>query len=96
MNVRPLIMTAVAGLLFSSQAFAVCVKPSNPEIPSGDAASGADMLKAKKAVETFVEETNKYLECGVDSLNQKRAIDDMEEIAEQFNEQLRIYKAKAG
>jgi hypothetical protein len=96
MNVRPLIMTAVAGLLFSSQAFAVCVKPSNPEIPSGDAASGADMLKAKKAVETFVEETNKYLECGVDALNQKRAIDDMEDIAEQFNEQLRIYKAKAG
>ena len=96
MKVKPLIMTAVAGLIFSGQAFAVCVKPTNPDIPSGDAASGADMLKAKKAVETFVEETNKYLECGVDALNQKRAIDEMEDIAEQFNEQLRIYKAKAG
>ena len=96
MKLKPLMMTALAGVLFSSQAFAVCVKPTNPEIPVGDTASGADMLKAKKAVETFVEETNKYLECGVDSLNQKRAIDDMEDIAEQFNEQLRIYKAKAG
>jgi hypothetical protein len=96
MKTKPLILTAIAGLLFTSQAFAVCVKPTNPEIPSGDAASGADMLKAKKAVETFVEETNKYLECGVDSLNQKRAIDDMEDTAEKFNEQLRIYKAKAG
>ena len=96
MKVKPLIMTALAGVLFSSQAFAVCVKPTNPEIQSGDAASGADMLKAKKAVETFVEETNKYLECGVDALNQKRAIDEMEDIAAAFNEQLRIYKAKAG
>lgn len=96
MKVKPLIMTALAGVLFSSQAFAVCVKPTNPEIPSGDAASGADMLKAKKAVETFVEETNKYLECGVDALNQKRAIDEMEDVADAFNEQLRIYKAKAG
>ncbi|HEY0963290.1 MAG TPA: hypothetical protein VGE69_13145 [Pseudomonadales bacterium] len=96
MKMKPLIMTALAGVLFSSQAFAVCVKPTNPDIPSGDAASGADMLKAKKAVETFVEETNKYLECGVDALNQKRAIDEMEDIAAAFNEQLRIYKAKAG
>lgn len=96
MKVKPLIVTALAGVLFSSQAFAVCVKPTNPEIPSGDAASGADMLKAKKAVESFVEETNKYLECGVDALNQKRAIDEMEDVAEAFNEQLRIYKAKTG
>ena len=96
MKVKPLIVTALAGVLLSSQAFAVCVKPTNPEIPSGDAASGADMLKAKKAVETFVEETNKYLECGVDALNQKRAIDEMEDVADAFNEQLRIYKAKAG
>jgi hypothetical protein len=96
MKVKPLIMTALAGLLLSSQGFAACVKPTNPDIPSGDAASGADMLKAKKAVETFVEETNKYLECGIDTLTQKRAIDQMENVAEAFNEQLRIYKAKAG
>ncbi len=96
MKMKPLIMTALAGLLLSSQGFAACVKPTNPDIPSGDAASGADMLKAKKAVETFVEETNKYLECGVDARTQKRAIDQMEDIAAAFNEQLRIYKAKAG
>ena len=96
MKTKPLIVTALAALLLSGQALAVCVKPANPEIPPGDAASGADMLKAKKAVETFVEETNKYLECGVDSMNQKRAIDQMEDVAAAFNEQLRIYKAKAG
>ena len=97
MKTKPLIMTAlVAGMLISSQAFAVCMRPTNPEIPSGDAASGADMLKAKKAVESYVADVDKYLACGVDSLNQKRAIDDMEKIAAQFNEQLRIYKAKAG
>lgn len=96
MKVKPLILTALAGLLLSSQGFAACVKPTNPEIPSGESASGADMLKAKKAVETFVEETNKYLECGIDTLTQKRAIDQMEDVAKAFNEQLRIYKAKAG
>jgi hypothetical protein len=96
MKMKPLIMTALAGVLFSSQAFAVCSRPADPEIPVGDAASGADMLKAKKAVETYVEEVNKYLACGADAASQKRAIDDMEDIAAQFNEQLRIYKAKAG
>ena len=61
MKMKPLIMTALAGVLFSSQAFAVCVKPTNPEIPSGDAASGADMLKAKKAVETFGSRVDRLL-----------------------------------
>jgi hypothetical protein len=96
MKRKPLIMTAIAGLLVSSQTFAVCVRPTNPEIPSGDSASGADMLKAKKAVESFMAEVDEYLNCGPDAMNQKRAIDDKEEIAAQFNEQLRIYKAKAG
>lgn len=96
MKLKPLIMTALAGVLFSSQAFAVCTRPAEPEVPPGDSASGADMLKAKKAVETYVAEVDKYLNCGADAASQKRAIDDMEDIAAQFNEQLRIYKAKAG
>src|SRR5690606_15254700 len=37
MKMKPLIMTALAGLLLSSQGFAACVKPTNPDIPSGDA-----------------------------------------------------------
>lgn len=95
MKRKQLVLTALVGLLMSGPTFAVCIRPADPEIPSGDTASGADMLKAKKAVETYVAEVEKYLDCGVDSLNQKRAIDEMERVAARFNEELRVYKAKS-
>jgi len=43
-------VTFLAALLAQGAAYAVCSKPADPEIPSGDSASGADMLKAKKDV----------------------------------------------
>ncbi|MES2605274.1 MAG: hypothetical protein V4603_10065 [Pseudomonadota bacterium] len=95
MKIKLLAATLFASVLFQGSAFAACSKPADPEIPSGDAASGADMLKAKKAVETYVADIEKYLSCGIASNEQERAQKKMEDVAEAFNEQLRIYKAKS-
>lgn len=95
MKTKLLAVTLFAAVLAQSTAFAGCTKPEDPEVPAGDNASGADMLKAKKAVESYVADVQKYMACGIASAEQDRAQKKMEEIAKAFNEQLRIYKAKS-
>lgn len=95
MKTQLLAATLFVSVLAHGSAFAACTKPADPEIPSGDTASGADMLKAKKAVETYVADIEKYLACGIASNEQERAQKKMEDVANSFNEQLRIYKAKS-
>ena len=95
MKRKLLTVTFLATLLAQGVAYAGCSKPDDPEIPSGDSASGADMLKAKKAVETYVADIEKYMSCGVASTEQDRAQKKAKDVANAFNEQLRIYKAKS-
>lgn len=95
MKARLFTATVCAALFAHGSAYAACSKPAEPEVPKGDGASGADMLKAKKAVESYVADVQKYMSCGVATAEQDRAQKKMEEIANAFNEQLRIYKAKS-
>jgi hypothetical protein len=95
MKTKLLAISLIAALMATSSAFAGCAKPADPEIPSGDSASGADMLKAKKAVETYMADVEKYLACGIASAEQARADEKMKDVAAKFNEQLRIYKSKS-
>jgi len=87
--------TLLAGITMTGSVFAACSQPANPEIPSGDSASGAEMLKAKKAVEAYVAEMEKYLSCGIANSEAKRAEDEMRDIADRYNQELRTYKAKS-
>lgn len=84
----------VAGMAFSSASFA-CEKPEAPAIPSGEAASGSEMLEAKKAVEAFLEAAEAYLECARGGAQKDRMVADMEDVADKFNRELRVYKAKS-
>lgn len=83
------------GMAFSSASFAACDKPESPAIPSGDSASGSDMLEAKKAVETFLKAAEAYLECARGNIQKDRMVADMEDIADKFNRELRNFKAKS-
>jgi hypothetical protein len=94
MKTRSIALVMLAGLAFSGSAFAACEVPADPEIPSGAAASGADMLKAKKAVEAYVAAAQEYMGCGVSSALQDRMANRMEKVVDQFNKSLREYKAK--
>ena len=84
----------LVGMAFSSVSFA-CEKPASPAIPSGDAASGSDMLEAKKAVESFLKAAETYLECARGNIQKDRMVADMEDVADKFNKELRNYKAKS-
>ena len=85
----------LVGMAFSSVSFAACDKPESPVIPSGDSASGSDMLEAKKAVEAFLAAAEEYLECARVSSQKDRMVADMEDVADKFNKELRNYKAKS-
>lgn len=89
---RSLVLCATLSL--SGTAFAECVAPADPQIPQGDAASGADMLKAKKEVEGFVSEAEAYMKCGVALALQERMASKLEKVVDDFNQELRAYKAK--
>ena len=84
----------LVGMAFSSVALA-CEKPESPAIPSGDSASGSDMLEAKKAVEAFLAAAEEYLACARVSSQKDRMVADMEDVADKFNKELRNYKAKS-
>ena len=94
MKTRSIALAMFASLAFSGTAFGACDVPADPEIPSGAASSGADMLKAKKAVEAYVAAAEEYMGCGVASALQDRMASKLEKVVDQFNKELREYKSK--
>jgi hypothetical protein len=94
MKLKAIAFTTLSTLALSSTAFGACEVPVDPAIPEGASASGADMLKAKKAVETYVSAAEEYMGCGVATALQERMSGKMEKVVEQFNVELRAYKAK--
>lgn len=80
----------------SGSALAACTAPDEPLIPEGDAASGSDMIKAKKAVEDFMAAIEEYIECSrPNSSRENRLVDQVNDVADRFNVAVRAYKAKA-
>jgi cyclophilin family peptidyl-prolyl cis-trans isomerase len=89
--------------------FARCEIPEAPSLPSGAVDSRADMVEGQAAVRTFITASEMYLDCltevidtqelsdrqraqGVEAHNQM--VSRMEQLAEDFNEQVRIFKAR--
>lgn len=87
-----------------------CSAPKVPEIPDGESASMDDMLAAQTAVRTFMSESNTYLKC-VDAASEAEDIEKeqkaalvhehnttvglMEVIAQRFNDQVRVMRARS-
>ena len=94
MKIKTFALTMFISLAFSGAAFGACDAPEDPEIPDGAAASGADMLKAKKAVEAYVSAAEQYMDCGVASALKDRMASKMEKVVDKFNNELRAYKSK--
>ena len=81
--------------------FADCVAPTPmTEVPEGATASRDDMLAALKAVKVYDAAVNAYAECvhktGGNDAKGNEAIDKLHRIADRFNAELRIFKAKSG
>ena len=94
MRLKFVLVPLVTGLLSSFTHATVCPLPINPEIPDGKNASGAEMLRAKKAVEVFMADIAKYLECDSTPIKRHRAQQRASVIEELFNEQMQLFKEK--
>ena len=95
MRLKFVVVTLFTGMLSSFAPAAVCPLPTEPEIPDGSIASGAEMLRAKKALETYRAEVAKYLECDSTPIKKKRAETQAAAITTKFDEQMERYKAKS-
>jgi hypothetical protein len=108
MNVKKLLQISLAGLLLvASAAYADCSRPKAPSVPDGSTATEAELVDAQTDVQEYMAATNAFLEClaqeeevepEVDAERiaaHNQAVDDMEEVAEQFNLAVRAWKAQS-
>jgi hypothetical protein len=72
-----------------------CDKPAAPgSIPDGKTAAMEEMMAAKKAVDSFKSAMEEYLTCEKSAAKQEAAQKELVRIADQFNVQVRAFKAK--
>jgi hypothetical protein len=98
---KTLLAISLIAIFESPLAFADCVvPPSAPNVPSGETASRDDMLAAMKRVKAYNVEVALYSDCvintGGDDNQRNAVINALQHIADKFNAELRIFKAKNG
>ena len=88
-------MLAVSLLcLGSSTAAIACTEPQAPLLPDPESAVTPQMVKAKNDVKVFLSEAEAFLDCNKSSKKHNKMVDQMNDIANQFNEIVRAYKSK--
>ena len=78
----------------SGAAYADCPRPSAPEIPDPNSAVTAQMVKAQKEVKAFIADAESYLKCVRRPSEHDSMVDEMESVANNFNQSIRAYKEK--
>jgi succinate dehydrogenase/fumarate reductase flavoprotein subunit len=74
-----------------------CDKPSAPSnFPDGKSASKDEMLAAKKEVDGFKRSMEEYISCERNQAKAESAHTELQRVADRFNEQIRVFKAKEG
>lgn len=110
MNSPKRILLTAALLGFASlQAHADCVLPPAPsKIPDGSTASQQEMVTAMNTLKEYNGDVDTYTKCLEFEAKQNRmskadeeklhnaAVDQLQKIANKFNEQVRTFKAKSG
>lgn len=98
-----------AALVTSLPAFADCTLPPPPsKIPDGATASQQEMVTAMNTLKEYNGDVNVYLKCLDFEAKQNRisesareqknnsAVSQLQDIAEKFNKQVRVFKSKHG
>jgi len=74
-----------------------CDKPSAPaSFPDGKTASKDEMLAAKKEVDGYKRTMEEYISCERNQNKAETAHSELQKVADRFNEQIRVFKAKEG
>jgi hypothetical protein len=73
-----------------------CEAPSEkPQIPDPNTAETPQMVKANNAVREYVAAMTDYLNCArMSSAQHRREVRELEEFAEEFNEAIRVFRAR--
>ena len=107
---RTKICAAVAAAILTSlPAFADCTLPPPPsKIPNGSTASEQEMVAAMNVLKEYNGDVSVYLKCLDYEVKQNRmagtvrdaknnsAVAELQSIADKFNQQVRVFKAKHG
>ena len=102
-----LLAAAIAGSVAAPAALAGCRLPSAPsKIPDGATASEQQMITAMRTVKEYDRDVQTYLKCLDFEVRQNRlspshqvtlnnaALSELEEIANEFNHQVKVFKSK--
>ena len=105
---RNMCFALIAGC-FALPALAECTAPVAPtKVPDGSTAAEADMVTAMQTLKRYDTDVNTYVKCLEFEAKQNRlsrdeqtrrhnqAMDALTQIAAKFNEQVRLFKSKAG
>jgi hypothetical protein len=91
---KKLVSIAVLFAVCAVPAFG-CDKPSAPaSIPDGKKATKEEMLAAKKEVDTFKQNMDEYVSCEKNASKAESAQAELVSIADRFNAQIRVFKAR--
>lgn len=109
MNRSRTVCFALLAGLFAWPAFADCTTPVAPtKVPDGATAPETEMVAAMQTLKRYDTDVNTYVKCLEFEAKQNRlskeeqsrrhnaAMDALTAIAAKFNEQVRVFKAKAG
>ena len=89
-----LLFSALITVTFSGVSYAGCDAPEEPQIPNAETTVTAEMVKAQNDVKQFMAAAENYLSCVNNSTKHNRMVNRMEEVAEDFNQVVRAFKAK--
>jgi len=91
-------MKKIAALILSTALYSgmsmACTKPTAPTLPDASTAVTAQMIKAKNEVKAYMGAAEEYLECVKSTAAHNTMVDEMQALANSFNQVVRSYKAR--
>ena len=93
-KLHTLIGIGVLSLTMSAFGDSKCAKVTAPTMPDPNTASVEDMIAARAAVQLFLKDTEGYLNCVRSGRRYGKAIAKMNDIAETYNRNLRVFKSR--
>lgn len=93
MNTLKHILLAFVFSFISNTAIA-CTEPEAPVLPDPATAVTPQMIKAKNDVQAFLADAEAFLNCTKSNKKHNIMVDNMNDVANQFNEIIRAYKAR--
>ncbi len=95
------IIFSIPVLLLSMAAGASCppdwhLHVAVPEVPDGSQASEAEMYQAQEAIKSYIHQASEYLDCNsASSLRREHTAANLEQIADSYNKQLKVFREKS-